>query len=121
VLAGMSDDAAKFRKQAEGCREQAAKSLSPLDKEAWLRVAEEWLRLAAEGRQGEYGCNASLLIQDQPRRPAQTNSASDCPDDDAAKKEASEMFADMAQDISSQLQSTSDWQIEVGPGSRFLR
>jgi hypothetical protein len=42
----MSDDAARFRKQAEECREQAARALSPLDKEAWLRVAEEWLKLA---------------------------------------------------------------------------
>ena len=45
-LVGMSDDAARFRKQAEQCREQAAKALSPLDKEAWLRTAEEWLKLA---------------------------------------------------------------------------
>jgi hypothetical protein len=43
----MSDnDPARFRKQAEECREQAAKAVSPLDKEAWLRVAEEWLKLA---------------------------------------------------------------------------
>jgi len=40
------DEADRFRKQAEECREQAAKALSPLDKEAWLRVAEEWLKLA---------------------------------------------------------------------------
>jgi hypothetical protein len=40
------DDAHRFRKQAEDCREQAAKAVSPLDKEAWLRVAEEWLKLA---------------------------------------------------------------------------
>jgi len=33
------DDAARFRKQAEECREQAAKAFSPLDKESWLRVA----------------------------------------------------------------------------------
>jgi hypothetical protein len=39
------DDAARFRKQAEECREQAAKAVSPLDKEAWLRTAEEWIRL----------------------------------------------------------------------------
>jgi hypothetical protein len=45
-LVGMSDDADRFRKQAEDCREQAAKAMSPLDKEAWLRVAEEWLKLA---------------------------------------------------------------------------
>jgi hypothetical protein len=45
-------DAAKYRKQAEECRQQAAKAVSPVDKEAWLRVAEEWLKLAtsAEGR-----------------------------------------------------------------------
>ena len=42
----MSDDAAGFRKQAEECRAQAAKAVSPLDKEAWLQVAEEWLKLA---------------------------------------------------------------------------
>jgi hypothetical protein len=40
------DDAARFRKQADECREQAAKAVSPLDKEAWLRVAEEWIKLA---------------------------------------------------------------------------
>jgi len=47
-----ADDAAKYRKQAEECREQAAKAISPFDKEAWLKVAEEWLKLAlsVEGR-----------------------------------------------------------------------
>lgn len=45
--------------------------------------------------------------------PPETNSASDCPDDDAAKNEAAGMFADMARDISSQLQSISDWQMEL--------
>jgi hypothetical protein len=40
-------DSARFRKHAEECREQAAKAISPLDKEAWLRVAEEWLKLAS--------------------------------------------------------------------------
>jgi hypothetical protein len=46
---------------------------------------------------------------DQP----QTNSTADCRNDDAAKKEAAGMFADMSRDISSQLQSIPDWQIEV--------
>jgi hypothetical protein len=46
------DEAAKFRKQAEEAKEYAAKAISPLDKEAWLKVAQEWLRLAvsADGR-----------------------------------------------------------------------
>jgi hypothetical protein len=42
----MSDDAARFRKQAEEAREHASRAHSPLDKEAWLRVAEEWIKLA---------------------------------------------------------------------------
>jgi hypothetical protein len=42
----MSDDAARFRQQASECREQAAKAVNPIDKEAWLRVAEDWLKLA---------------------------------------------------------------------------
>jgi hypothetical protein len=41
-----SDDADRYRKQAEECRQQAQKAVSLLDKEAWLRVAEEWLNLA---------------------------------------------------------------------------
>jgi hypothetical protein len=46
-LSAMSeDDAARFRKQADECREQASKAFSPLDKEAWLRTAEEWIKLA---------------------------------------------------------------------------
>ena len=42
----MPDDAARFRKQAEEARDHATRAFSPLDKEAWLRVAEEWLKLA---------------------------------------------------------------------------
>ena len=43
----MSDnDAARFRKQAEVCREQAAKAVSPLGKESWLPIAEEWIKMA---------------------------------------------------------------------------
>jgi len=42
----MSRDAVRFRKQAEEATEQAAMALSPLDKAAWLKVAEEWIKLA---------------------------------------------------------------------------
>jgi hypothetical protein len=41
-------EAERFRKQAEECRQMAAKVISPLDKEAWLKLAEDWLRLARE-------------------------------------------------------------------------
>jgi hypothetical protein len=47
-----SEDATTFRRQAEEAREHAAKAISSLDKEAWLRVAEDWFKLAvsADGR-----------------------------------------------------------------------
>jgi hypothetical protein len=46
LVCTMTADATKFRKQANEAREQAAKSISPLDKEAWLRLAAELLDLA---------------------------------------------------------------------------
>jgi hypothetical protein len=42
----MSDDAAQFRKQAEECRQLAAIALKQSDKAFWLRLAEDWLKLA---------------------------------------------------------------------------
>lgn len=47
------DDTAKFRKQAAECRELAAKAQSSLDKEAWLRLAEDWLKLAVSKEEGQ--------------------------------------------------------------------
>jgi hypothetical protein len=44
---------------------------------------------------------------------SQHSDTADCPDDDAAKREASGTFADMARDISKRLQLHSDWQIDV--------
>jgi hypothetical protein len=41
------DYVARFRKQAEECRSSAAKAVNPIDKEAWLRLAEEWLKVAS--------------------------------------------------------------------------
>jgi hypothetical protein len=46
MVISTTDDGDKFRKQAEDATEQAAKAFSPLDKAAWLRVAEGWLKLA---------------------------------------------------------------------------
>jgi hypothetical protein len=51
----MSDDAGRFRKQAEECRAQATKAVSPLDKESWLRAAEEWLKLASSAESRRQG------------------------------------------------------------------
>jgi hypothetical protein len=40
------DDADRFRKQAKEARRQAEQSISQLDKEAWLKIAVEWLKPA---------------------------------------------------------------------------
>ena len=39
-------DAERFRKEAEECRELAEKAISQFDKEAWLRLAADWIKLA---------------------------------------------------------------------------
>ena len=44
--AHMSEDATQYRERAEEARQLAEKFINPLDKEAWLRVAGEWLKLA---------------------------------------------------------------------------
>jgi hypothetical protein len=36
----------EYRGKAEECRQQAMKAISPSDKAAWLRMAEDWQRLA---------------------------------------------------------------------------
>jgi hypothetical protein len=54
ISGAMSDDSEKFRRQADESRQQAAKAINPLDKEAWLRLAEEWIKLAqASERRGD--------------------------------------------------------------------
>ena len=40
--------------------------------------------------------------------------SSDCPDNNAAQREAAGMFADLARDITGELQSNPEWEIEVG-------
>ena len=45
-------NAERFRKEAEECRELAEKAMSPLDQEAWVRLAEDWLKLAQEAERG---------------------------------------------------------------------
>ena len=37
----------EYRAEAERCRRMAAEVISPLDKEAWLQLAAEWLSLAS--------------------------------------------------------------------------
>jgi hypothetical protein len=41
-------DADRFRKEAEECRQQSQLTVSQLDKEAWLRLAADWIKLAED-------------------------------------------------------------------------
>lgn len=41
-----SDDVDRFRNLAKDCRDHAAKAGNRLDKEAWLRMANDWDKLA---------------------------------------------------------------------------
>jgi len=48
ALAVMTDErfADHCRKEARDCEPEAARTTSPLDKEAWLRLSREWTKLA---------------------------------------------------------------------------
>ena len=45
MAAHMFEDATQYRERAEEARQIAEKFINPLDKEVWLRVASEWLKL----------------------------------------------------------------------------
>jgi hypothetical protein len=42
----MSDNAVRFYKLAEVCRDRAAQARNSNDEEAWLKLADDWLKLA---------------------------------------------------------------------------
>lgn len=41
-------DAERFRTEAEECRQMALKATGDKDKETWLRLAADWLKMAEE-------------------------------------------------------------------------
>jgi hypothetical protein len=41
----MSKSDELYRAKADGCRRMADKAFSPLDKESWLKLAADWLKL----------------------------------------------------------------------------
>ncbi|MDA9415124.1 MULTISPECIES: hypothetical protein [unclassified Bradyrhizobium] len=48
----MEMEAHRFREEAEQCRVLAAQAVSPIDREAWLRLAEDWEKLADKAAKG---------------------------------------------------------------------
>jgi hypothetical protein len=43
-----AEDIARFRQQATECRQQAERAINPFDKEAWLHLAGDWIKLAQD-------------------------------------------------------------------------
>jgi hypothetical protein len=44
-------DADRFLSLAEECLKEAEKAISPLDEDAWLKLAKEWLQLARAAKE----------------------------------------------------------------------
>ena len=42
----MREKVIQFRRQAQDCKDRAAGARDPIDSDAWLKLAEEWLALA---------------------------------------------------------------------------
>ena len=56
----MMSDANKYRCEAEECRRNAERALRPTDRDAWLRLAADWAKLAE-------GAELILCNKDVPR------------------------------------------------------
>jgi len=54
LLIAVAEEADRYRRQAQECRDQAANASGPIDKESWLWLADEFIKLArtdeAQGR-----------------------------------------------------------------------
>jgi hypothetical protein len=59
----MLKDADQYRQEAEECRKLAESAVSRPDKEAWLRLAADWVKLAesAEQRRRYWGVSKGSL------------------------------------------------------------
>jgi hypothetical protein len=56
----MWDKVVQFRRQAQDCKERATGARDPIDGDAWLKLAEEWLAFAI----------ANEAARDAPKPPA---------------------------------------------------
>ena len=48
-------DAERFRSEAEKCHHMATKAISEPDKEGWLELAAEWIKLAQDAERRHSG------------------------------------------------------------------
>jgi hypothetical protein len=54
----------RYRREAEECRQNAEHAIRPIDREAWLRLAADWAKLAeaAELRPGNRAVTRRVFI-----------------------------------------------------------
>jgi hypothetical protein len=45
----LPDPAEVYRKKAEDCRREAERAVSPLDRQRWIQLAGDWMKLAKAG------------------------------------------------------------------------
>ena len=57
-LVTMREKVIQFRRQAQNCKDRAAVARNPIDSDAWIRLAEEWLTLANANRFYRVSTNA---------------------------------------------------------------
>jgi hypothetical protein len=57
----------EYRAKAKHCREMANKALSPLDKDAWLQLASDWLTMSSMRDRTASGQSASNRFDAQER------------------------------------------------------
>ena len=50
-------DSERFRSKATECRQLAEIAINPLDKQAWLQLAEDWIKLAEEAPEQQMEAN----------------------------------------------------------------
>lgn len=55
----MWDRVDRWRRQAQDCKDRASEARDPIDGDAWLKLAEEWLALASSKEGSEQRPSAS--------------------------------------------------------------
>jgi hypothetical protein len=63
----MTEEADRYRRQAEECRDEAAKAVSPIDQDRWLRLADEFTNLALAKAANEEAQRKTSNRRPQPR------------------------------------------------------
>jgi hypothetical protein len=63
-------EAERFREEAEECLRQAERAVSPLDQLTWLRMAQEWTKLAIDALQRRQPCPTSPTLPTTPTTPS---------------------------------------------------